>query len=75
MPLVSKAGRVHSADTQKHMAKYKLEYLWLDGYDPVANIRGKTQVKEFSSFPKLDQLPMWGFDGSSTRQADRKSVV
>src|SRR5262245_50817831 len=23
------------------MAKYKLEYLWLDGYEPVANIRGK----------------------------------
>ena len=52
------------------MAKYKLEYLWLDGYEPVANIRGKTQVKEFASFPKLEQLPMWGFDGSSTRQAE-----
>ena len=55
------------------MAKYKLEYLWLDGYQPVANIRGKTQIKEFSSFPKLEQLPMWGFDGSSTRQAEGRS--
>ncbi len=34
------------------MAKYKLEYIWLDGYEPVANLRGKTQVKEFDSFPK-----------------------
>jgi len=55
------------------MAKYKLEYLWLDGYEPVANIRGKTQVKEFSKFPKLEDLPMWAFDGSSTRQAEGKS--
>ena len=26
------------------MAKYKLEYLWLHGYEPAANIRGKTQI-------------------------------
>ena len=51
------------------MAKYKLEYIWLDGYTPVANLRSKTQVKEFDSFPKLEELPMWGFDGSSTQQA------
>jgi glutamine synthetase len=51
------------------MAKYKLEYIWLDGYTPVPNLRSKTQVKEFASFPTLDQLPMWGFDGSSTNQA------
>ena len=55
------------------MAKYKLEYIWLDGYTPVPNIRGKTLVKEFSSFPKLEDLPNWGFDGSSTRQAEGHS--
>jgi len=55
------------------MPKYKLEYLWLDGYKPVANLRGKTQIKEYDSFPTLDQLPNWGFDGSSTRQADGHS--
>ena len=55
------------------MAKYKLEYIWLDGYEPVANLRGKTQVKEFDAFPTLEQLPMWGFDGSSTRQAEGHS--
>jgi hypothetical protein len=53
--------------------KYKLEYIWLDGYEPVPNLRGKTQVKEFKAFPKLEELPMWGFDGSSTRQAEGKS--
>src|SRR5271165_4844320 len=52
------------------MAKYKLEYIWLDGYKPVPNIRGKTLVKDFESFPALEQLPNWGFDGSSTQQAE-----
>ncbi len=52
------------------MAKYKLEYIWLDGYEPVANLRSKTLVKEFDAFPTLEELPNWGFDGSSTRQAE-----
>jgi len=52
------------------MTKYKLEYIWLDGYEPVPNLRSKTQVKEFDGFPTLEQLPAWGFDGSSTRQAE-----
>jgi glutamine synthetase len=55
------------------MAKYKLEYIWLDGYTPVPNLRGKTQIKEFASFPTLEELPLWGFDGSSTQQAEGKS--
>jgi glutamine synthetase len=52
------------------MTKYKLEYIWLDGYMPVPNLRGKTQIKEFDSFPSLGELPLWGFDGSSTEQAE-----
>ena len=52
------------------MAKFKLEYIWLDGYEPVPNLRGKTKVEEFSSFPTIEELPFWGFDGSSTRQAE-----
>jgi glutamine synthetase len=55
------------------MTKYKLEYIWLDGYKPVPNLRGKTQIKEFSAFPTLEQLPLWGFDGSSTMQAEGHS--
>src|SRR5262249_42215337 len=46
------------------MTKYKLEYIWLDGYTPTPNLRGKTQIKEFAEFPTLEQLPLWGFDGS-----------
>ena len=52
------------------MAKYKLEYLWLDGYTPVPNVRGKTRIGDYDDFPTLDQLPEWGFDGSSTLQAN-----
>jgi glutamine synthetase len=55
------------------MPKYKLEYVWLDGYKPVPNLRGKTQIKEFDKFPTLEQLPLWGFDGSSTEQAEGRS--
>lgn len=54
------------------MPKFKLEYLWLDGYTPVANLRGKTKVVEFESFPTVEEIPIWGFDGSSTRQAEGK---
>src|SRR6267143_245380 len=52
------------------MKKFKREYIWLDGYTPTPNLRGKTQIKEFDSFPALEQLPLWGFDGSSTMQAE-----
>jgi glutamine synthetase len=55
------------------MPKYKLEYIWLDGYTPLAGMRSKTQIKEFASLPKLADLPLWGFDGSSTQQAEGKS--
>ncbi len=55
------------------MAKYKLEYIWLDGYQPVPNLRSKTQIKEYETFPSLEELPLWGFDGSSTKQAEGRS--
>jgi len=51
------------------MAKYKLEYIWLDGYQPVPNLRGKTRVAE-SEPTSLEDCPIWGFDGSSTQQAE-----
>ncbi len=51
------------------MSKSKLEYIWLDGYEPTANLRSKTKVEEdFSG--KLEDCPMWSFDGSSTQQAE-----
>ena len=51
------------------MTKYKLEYIWLDGYEPVPNLRSKTKIVAFEDTPALEDLPIWGFDGSSTRQA------
>ncbi|MBT29851.1 MAG: glutamine synthetase, partial [Thalassobius sp.] len=51
------------------MAKAKLEYIWLDGYKPTQSLRSKTKIeKDFSG--KLEDLPMWSFDGSSTEQAE-----
>ena len=55
------------------MPKYKLEYIWLDGYEPVPNLRSKTKIVEFAETPSLEELPVWGFDGSSTRQAEGSS--
>ena len=49
--------------------KSKLEYIWLDGYEPTQNMRSKTLVKEnFSG--KVKDCTMWSFDGSSTKQAE-----
>jgi glutamine synthetase len=53
--------------------KFKLEYIWLDGYEPVPNLRSKTKIASFEAAPALGQLPMWNFDGSSTRQAEGSS--
>jgi hypothetical protein len=55
------------------MKKYKLEYIWLDGKTPIPELRGKTTVKAFDHPPTLGDLPTWGFDGSSTMQAEGKS--
>src|ERR1700734_3001144 len=55
------------------MTKYKLEYIWLDGRKPVPGLRGKSLLKSFETPPTLADLPNWGFDGSSTMQAEGKS--
>ena len=51
------------------MSKAKLEYIWLDGYLPTANLRSKTKVVD-NFGGKLKDCPIWSFDGSSTRQAE-----
>ena len=54
------------------MNKAKLEYIWLDGYKPTQSLRSKTKiVRDFSG--KLNDVPMWSFDGSSTEQAPGNS--
>ena len=44
--------------------KILAEYIWIDGTDPTPLIRSKTKV-----MIKDSQAPVWGFDGSSTKQA------
>ena len=43
---------------------YKAEYIWVDGTQPTAKLRSKTKIIEDGK-----ELPIWGFDGSSTNQA------
>ena len=53
---------------QTTMSKHKLEYIWLDGYQPTQSLRSKTLIREnFSG--NVDDAPVWAFDGSSTEQA------
>lgn len=52
--------------------KFKLEYVWLDGYLPEPNLRSKTKIVDKA--PKsVDDCALWGFDGSSTMQAEGRS--
>ncbi len=48
---------------------YQAEYIWLDGKKPTAQLRNKTKILKDSASPALEDLPIWGFDGSSTEQA------
>ncbi|MEO3763448.1 glutamine synthetase [Streptomyces sp. B8F3] len=47
---------------------YKAEYIWIDGTLPTAKLRSKTKIVETGAEP-----PVWGFDGSSTNQAEGRS--
>ena len=42
----------------------RAEYIWTDGSVPTRKLRSKTKIIENAS-----NLPIWGFDGSSTNQA------
>ncbi len=47
---------------------YKAEYIWIDGTEPTARLRSKTKIMDGKG-----DLPIWGFDGSSTNQAPGKN--
>lgn len=54
--------------------KLKLEYVWLDGYEPEPNLRSKIKIYDGSNVNlELNDLPVWNFDGSSTKQANTDS--
>ena len=44
--------------------RYRAEYIWIDGHEPLPYIRSKTRILDDGEAP-----PIWGFDGSSTNQA------
>jgi len=44
--------------------KRKVEYIWIDGTNPTAQLRSKTKILNIE-----EGIPVWGFDGSSTNQA------
>ncbi len=44
------------------------EYIWLDGQKPTSKLRSKTKIIN-GPVTKVDDIPFWGFDGSSTEQA------
>ncbi len=55
--------------------KIRLEYVWLDGYQPEPNLRSKVKIVDYESIKNalaigVSKLPMWNFDGSSTKQAE-----
>ncbi len=51
------------------MTKVKAEYIWLDGQKPTAQLRSKTKILDKEVW-SLSDIPDWGFDGSSTMQAE-----
>lgn len=56
---------------------FRCEYVWLDGGTPTQSLRSKTMVntisKEEGEGISLSDFPVWGFDGSSTGQAESDS--
>ena len=48
----------------------KAEYIWVDGTKPTAQVRSKTRIL---SRAQATRPPVWGFDGSSTNQAEGSS--
>lgn len=47
------------------------EYIWIDGQKPTAHLRSKTKILP-GPVGRLEDIPEWGFDGSSTEQATGK---
>src|ERR1700730_17457216 len=61
--IFSPVNDVRSADVT-----IKAEYIWIDGTEPTPLLRSKTKI-----LTQATDLPIWGFDGSSTNQAPGKA--
>lgn len=51
------------------MSKTIAEYVWIDGQKPTAKLRSKSKVIDRAVY-RVEDIPEWGFDGSSTQQAE-----
>ena len=49
--------------------KIRAEYIWIDGAKPTQRLRSKTRVLPAGT----TEMPIWGFDGSSTGQAEGRN--
>jgi glutamine synthetase len=48
----------------------KITYIWIDGAEPTHTLRSKMRIIQHPSKPvTVQDIPYWGFDGSSTNQA------
>tara|TARA_A100001011_G_C14272995_1_gene827844 strand:+ start:55 stop:1080 length:1026 start_codon:yes stop_codon:yes gene_type:complete len=52
--------------------KTYLEYIWIDGTIPTSKLRAKTKIVD-KEIKTIDDVSVWGFDGSSTNQAEGES--
>lgn len=46
------------------------EYIWIDGVEPTRTLRSKTRLVPKPESLEPESFPEWGFDGSSTSQAE-----
>jgi glutamine synthetase len=54
------------------MSFIQAEYIWLDGHTPTQGLRSKTKILHGDEVNRQG-VPQWGFDGSSTKQAEGRS--
>ena len=47
-----------------------LEYIWIDGQEPVQKLRSKTKVAKLPALVELSTFKKWNYDGSSTNQSE-----
>src|SRR5688572_28685352 len=65
----TKPGFAIPSLNRSSVKKICAEYIWIDGQKPTAILRSKTKIID-GPVKSLSELPDWGFDGSSTSQAE-----
>jgi glutamine synthetase len=65
MPRPHQRLQLPAESKERKIVSYRAEYIWIDGTKPTAKLRSKTKIVDDDARPAI-----WGFDGSSTNQAD-----